>query len=406
MKEKNISIAFLGALVPDTVEYRNVALRRSGNLVQDGVTCGLKDAGAEVEIFSVQPRASYPKDRKLYYKGTCIRYKGMPMHLVGFLNIVVLKTIWISIAEMLQIFKWALIKRHQNRVIMVYNTYTPPLPLVWLMGKLTRSKTFPILYDLGIPPKELNLGRLRMTIYGIVEFFSKVFIPMTDGRIVINEAIGEDYAHGKDYIIVDGGLSDDVLEKIETVKRAQEKRENCVTLFLGGLLSPINGSRLIGELLEKNKRSDFKIIVAGDGHDRKYIEQLAVRFPDRIVFLGMLSLDELFKVYNRCDVLMNLRILSPQDRYLFPSKVIEYMATGIPVITTNAGHIKEKYGKYCFVLNDHSVESLSDVIDKVISMPWLDLNAMGLSAKTYMMETHTWRAQSKKIYQYIKDTIC
>lgn len=396
-----LSIAFLGALVPDTPEYQNIALRRSGNLVQDGIANGLKNAGANVEIFSVRPVASFPKNRKILFLGKQILYKGIKMHIISFLNILGIKTLWTSTCTIILIIKWAIINRDKNRAIIVYNTYTPPLPIVILLGKLTNSKTFAILYDLGMPPKELNLGKVKTFIYRLVELSAKTFIPKLDGRIVINEAIGEDYSRGKDYIIIDGGLSQEVISRLSKISSKKEGHEK-LTLFMGGSISPINGSRFIGEIIENSEFSDYKVIVAGGGHDQGYIENLAKKYPEKIQFLGMLNLDELFEIYNKCDVLMNLRILSPEDKYLFPSKVIEYLATGIPTITTNAGHIAKEYGSICYVLNNPSSESLTETIKFLCSKNTEERMKKGTAARDYMLKTHTWDAQSKKIYNYIR----
>ena len=403
--KSKISIAFLGALVPDTEQYQNIALRRSGNLVQDGIACGLKSAGAEIEIFSVRPEPSFPRSRKLFLRGKTIDYKGIRMHLMSFLNILGIKTLWISLAEIFALIRWAISNRHNKRAIIVYNTYTPPLPIVLFIGMLTRSKTFAILYDLGMPPKELKMGSVRTFIYRCVELSAKTFIPRLDGRITINDAIGQDYAKGEDYIIVDGGLSDEVLSRLSKIKHNRQDSGR-LNLCMGGSLSPINGSRIIGELVEKYDLSDFKIIIAGGGHDEAYIKELAEKFPEVIDFRGMLNLDQLFDVYNQCDILMNLRILPEEDKYLFPSKVIEYMTTGVPTITTNAGHIKKEYGELCVVLESQTPEALYDALNRMKETALDELMQKGKNAKDFMLNTHTWEAQSKKIFEYIQKKIC
>lgn len=404
-QDKTLSIAFLGALVPDTAEYQNRALRRSGNLVQDGIACGLEKAGANVEIFSVRPVPSFPKSRRIFFMGRKIVYKGMKMHLVSILNFLGIKTLWAAICLFLLIVKWAVQNRRCHRVIIVYNTYTPPLPLVVLMGKITGSKTFSILYDLGMPPKELNLGLVKTMIYRLVELSAKTFIPKLDGRIVINEAIGLDYSNGKDYIVIDGGLSQEVLSRIPKITQNEDNNSK-FTLFIGGSISPINGSRIIGDIVSNRDIEDINVIVAGGGHDQPFIEELSRQFPERIQFLGMLDLDELFAVYSKCDVLMNLRILSHADKYLFPSKVIEYLATGIPTITTNAGHIGKEYGNLCYVIDNITADALANAIITLKSQSREERREKGRRAQDYMLKTHTWDVQSRKIFNYIITKIC
>lgn len=77
-----------------------------------------------------------------------------------------------------------------------------------------------------------------------------------------------------------------------------------------------NGTQLILETLKQNL--DLKVIVqfAGNGIDVPMIEE-AAKTDNRIQYLGMLTLDKLFKVYEQADVLFNLRLEEEVD-YHFP----------------------------------------------------------------------------------------
>jgi hypothetical protein len=398
MKEK--AVAFLGSLVPDNSEFDNIALRRSGNMVQDGIVCGLYEQNVDMIVFSLQPRASFPQDRKMFYKGRKIKYKErIYVYTVPFVNIVVLKTFCCFVVDFFCIVNWAIKKRNKDRFIMVYNTYTPPLPFIYLMGKLTKSKSVAILYDLGMPPKQLKLNLFKRSIYRCVEWSAKHFIPAIDGRIVINDAIGEDYGQGKHYILIDGGIGDDVINRLFYISERGSRKE---TFFLfAGSISPINGTRLIGEVLKINKNPLIKILFAGSGHDLEYIKQLQYS-DNRVKYVGNLNLDELFSLYENVDVLLNLRIIDKSEKYLFPSKILEYLTIGKLVLSTSVGHICQKYGEFCRVLSENTPQALSDEMNYLTTLTSEELIMNGIISRDFMLENCTWNKQSMKIYEYIK----
>ena len=68
-------------------------------------------------------------------------------------------------------------------------------------------------------------------------------------------------------------------------------------------------------------------------------------------YLGFVEREELLRTMQRGLVLVNPRPPSlPEHRYNFPSKILEYLATGRPVISTTSADIAEEYGKYLLLL--------------------------------------------------------
>ena len=400
---KNLSVAFLGALVPDTTEYQNIAFTRSGNMAQEGIVNGLYKQGVNLTVFSLRPIASFPKDKILFCGRKVIEYrKSLNIILIPFVNLIVLKTVLGAIYEFFALIKWAIKNRNNERCIIVYNTYTPPLPFVYWIGKITNSKSVAILYDLGMPPKQSRYSRFIKTIYRGVEFFAKRYIPRLDGRIVINEAIARDYAPGKHYILVDGGIGNNILTRLFNLKVGLRKKE---TIFLiAGTLSPSNGTRMIKEAMLLNKNPNIKVWFAGKGRELDYVKQLT-KEDSRIEYKGMLNLNQLFELYKKIDVLMNLRVTADDELYLFPSKILEYLTVGKFVLTTSTAHIESEYGKFCSILDDNSPQTLALMMEKITNMSSSELIEKGIKSRKFMIETHTWDQQSLKILNYINNNV-
>lgn len=398
--KNEIVIVFLGTLVPDTPKYQNIAFTRSGNMVQEGIVNGLSELGAKISVFSLPPAPSFPRLKKLFFKKETIQNRStLKLVLMPFVNILVLKTITATIYQFFALIYWAIKNKNNEKFIMVYNPYTPPLPFVCWISKLTGSKSVAILYDLGMPPKQLKLTRFKKLLYRFVEFFAKRYIPRLNRRIVITDKIAYDYAPGKNYLLIDGGISHNITDRLFELI---EKKDKDKTIFLcAGSLWGANGTSLIIETLQKNKNPKIEMWFAGSGPDESIIKDAAKK-DSRITFWGKLNLDQLFDLYKKADVLLNLRITDDgEGEYLFPSKILEYLTVGKSVLTTKVAHIEKEYGHLCKVLEKNNSEQLSIALEEFVAKDETELIQQGKEARRFMIETRTWNKQAEKIFEYI-----
>jgi len=85
----------------------------------------------------------------------------------------------------------------------------------------------------------------------------------------------------------------------------------------------------------QQKRPDAKLILAGDGSQRRELEALALELKLRKVqFVGRIAPSQMASLYDSADIYLN----SP-DIDNMPGSIIEAFASGLPVVTTDAGGI-------------------------------------------------------------------
>ena len=153
--------------------------------------------------------------------------------------------------------------------------------------------------------------------------------------------------------------------------------------------------RLSGESLE--------LWVCGDGDSRDYIETAALR-DKRIKFFGQISREKAIQLQRRATVLVNPR---PSEgdftKYSFPSKIMEYMATGRPVLMYKLGGIPDEYdGKYISPERG-GVEGLSESLERVAGMSDEDLEEIGRDAKKFVLEEKSPSKQAARIINLITE---
>ena len=391
-----MTLIFVSNVVPDRQEYWTQAFTRSGNNVLLGLLNSFPTA-LNVITLSTQPIESFPNG-PLWVKGKEDRTEGGKRITLGsFLNLKIIKDLYKSLWYSSQLKKWRRANPHEPCKLLVYNIYSPPIASLYKVCKKLNIEIYAILYDLGIPPKRLKLSWLTMLGYKASEHFAKRYIPLLDGRIVINERISEYYAPNKHFLLVDGAINNAVESKLFPLGKTTG---DCYTFVCAGMLWDQNGTRLILDALRVNKQENIRVIFAGKGNDVGLIKDAGNK-DSRIQYVGMLTMDELFSVYKNADVLLNLRIEEDTD-FHFPSKLFEYMAMGKLVLSTPIAHAERDYSQYISFLHDITPEGLAKAIKDITSIPKETLLKRGERTRQFTLENRTWRKRTEEILSYMK----
>lgn len=91
------------------------------------------------------------------------------------------------------------------------------------------------------------------------------------------------------------------------------------------------------------KFPELKLIIAGDGtiYEKSTILALvkSLKLENRVQLIGRISSEEIPQFLKCAKVLASCRPATMQSDYGFPTKVVEYLASGIPTVTTATGEL-------------------------------------------------------------------
>jgi glycosyltransferase involved in cell wall biosynthesis len=122
---------------------------------------------------------------------------------------------------------------------------------------------------------------------------------------------------------------------------------------------------IIKSLLKLNS-SEVNVLLAGDGGERKKLEQLAVSLglQQRVTFLGRRNRDELRELYNLATVYAQISYSEG-----LPRALIEAMSCGCIPIVTDVGSMAAvvSNGNNGFVINPGDLDAFVSRVDEVIS---------------------------------------
>jgi glycosyltransferase involved in cell wall biosynthesis len=135
------------------------------------------------------------------------------------------------------------------------------------------------------------------------------------------------------------------------------------------------------------------------------VEQAARQDP-RVEFFGLLDSVGVAGVYADADILLNVRLTKTMNtRYFFPSKLIEYLGSGVPTITTRVAHAETEFADLAYILKDESPQGLADLITFVGAQSPEARNQLGRRAREYVSTHKTWDAQAARVARYLHEVI-
>jgi glycosyltransferase involved in cell wall biosynthesis len=175
-------------------------------------------------------------------------------------------------------------------------------------------------------------------------------------------------------------------------------------LMLSGSLERYNGVELALQAMEYLP-ADFELVFAGSGSLADTVRRATDR-DRRIVYSGFLEFQEVLQLYWTADLLLNLRLTRALDtRYFFPSKLMELLASGTPVLSTCTGHVEKEYGHVLYTLRDETPAALAARIQEIAGEPDAKRHALGTRARTFMFTEKTWQRQGSRLADYIRSEV-
>lgn len=196
----------------------------------------------------------------------------------------------------------------------------------------------------------------------------------------------------KPHVVVEGVCDTSFSEDLET------KYDKFVILYAGALDNKFGIDELLDEYLKiKDSRAELHLFGAGDCVDR--IKKLSKDRAD-IVYYGVRNNEEVVIAEKRASLLINPRSKDEEfTKYSFPSKTIEYMATGTPVLMQPLPGMPIEYHKYVLLYNDGKCEALSERIQGIMNCSNDELQSFGKAAMQFVLSKKCEKQQARRIIE-------
>ena len=403
MDSQPFLLAFVGPVVPDTPRFHGPAFSRAAAMFLTNLLQAMTAAGVTPNrIFSFVPVPAFPRSRRLWCREASVTTaEGLQVSFVPFVNVPIAKQITLGLGTALGLMKWAWNTRSaRRRVVYVFNLTSPSGLFVLAAARLIGAAAVVSLNDINEPGQTVpDTFRWRLD-YAVQRWL----IPRFDGHVAVADRIMKDFAPDRRYVRVEGGVLPDKFEQ-RPLERTGREESLPFTLVAAGSLDEANGIDVLLSAMSVLEEPGIRLCIAGDGPLAPLVRAAAAQ-DSRIDYRGYLSFDEVLALYAEADLLVNLRVTKAiQTRYFFPSKLMEYLASGIPVLTTRTGHVAEEFGDVVLLLEDETPSGLAARLRHILSMDRADLRELGDRARARTLATKSWNVQGAKVVAYLKETV-
>lgn len=239
-----------------------------------------------------------------------------------------------------------------------------------LAGRRLNIKTVGIVTDLlGISSHEE-----KNPIHRLAAKISNTYIKEFDYYILLTQQMNEAVNPKKRPYIIMEGICDDKIP-IATYETHNKRK-----LFYAGGRPSKDGIDMLIPAFKRLEDPNLELHLYGSipnvnkGRD---IED------SRIFYHGIVDNKTIVEEERKSDLLLNPRPTGETyTLYSFPSKVMEYMATGIPMVTTRLAGIPADYYKYVYTFDECSVDCYFETLSKILAFPLNDIQKKGKAYST------------------------
>lgn len=119
--------------------------------------------------------------------------------------------------------------------------------------------------------------------------------------------------------------------------------------------------------------------------------------------MGVVEQKHVFEMQQQATLLVNPRKGHEEyTKYSFPSKTMEYMASGTPTIMYKLPGLPIEYEEYLVLLPDNSQETLTAILKQWGSKTQAELYEFGEKAKRFILENKNSEIQASRLMNFIK----
>lgn len=273
--------------------------------------------------------------------------------------------------------------------VFVHGVHSPFL-LYALFLRLFGIKAFVVLTD--EPGIMLATdGKLRRAMKLVDRFVVRLLLKGMTGVLALAPALAAELARGKPALIFPGIISDDWAAAVALRVPEQEIPGFTVT-YAGGIEASYGAALLVGAA-----RLSPEIIFRLCGKGR-YADEVRSSVPANVVLSGFLGQDAIADELLAASLLINPRPTSSEfSARSFPSKLLEYLATGRPVMTTQIVSIPAELAGSFYYIEDETPEGVARAIAEVAALPAEERRRFGAAARQIALDNFGEAAIARKL---------
>lgn len=287
-----------------------------------------------------------------------------------------------------------------NRMVLLYTMYLPYLQAVErVRRRYPDLKACVIVTDL---PNELGLASGRKGLLRQIEYKrgrrSMELCRKMDAFVLLTRPMADALGvNGKPCLVIEGLIQHG--ENI-TLPAKGAGESGRLSVLYSGTLEPDLG---IPELLEAfASLPEYDLWICGQGSMSAEVAQ-AAKSHANIRYFGFVSHERALELQAKAALLINPR--SPKGvftRYSFPSKTLEYMRSGKPVVCHRLEGIPEEYDPYLQYIEGEGAGAIAHAVRKALALTPEERLSLGQRARMFVLDNKTPGNQCRRLMDFLR----
>lgn len=383
------------------VNEAKYGMRESGfkfhSLILDGLS---NDASNNIYSLVGRP-TNFFTHNGLFWKKETEKIQNITYYHVGFINIPVVKNIMVSIAYFYNTLKWLLKNKNKEKIIIMDAAYITVIPFVIFATYFIKCKKISIVCDIYEYMADVKDSRKKsLKSHALFSKFMKKIYLKIDGFIFLTEAMDEVMNKQKAPYIVMEGLVDSNMKDTTKVYN----NEKNIIMYAGALREQYGLKNLVNGFM-KYEDPNAELWICGAGDYVPSIKEMQQK-DSRIKYFGVLPIEETVKKELEATILVNPRPCNQEfTKYSFPSKNMEYMVSGTPILTTKLPGMPQEYYDYIFTIEGNKSTDITKALEKVFSKSRDEINEKGKKAKDFVLNKKNNIFQANRILELCSEVL-
>lgn len=398
-----INLLFIGCLYSEDKKGGYLEMSKRGyqyaaqNLQEaliDGLLCNKE---VKLHVLSIPSLSTFPKgctkpkitDCKFIYKNDCLGQS------FGFINLPFLNHIHQNRIDN-YIEQWY-VRNKKHKVIIVYALLRSQMQ--YAIAAKQRHPDVKLCIIIPDLPMFMNCNKyykmlgLQKNDIEVIDNLLHLF----DSYVVLSESMVKQLKISKKpHIVVEG-----IYNNLETNISCMEKLPYKTIMYAGGIQTRYGVFDLI-EAFHRIKDEKYRLILCGPCLEMEKLNTY-LSLDSRIKYYGLVSTEKVRILQGKVTLLVNPRHSFEEfTKYSFPSKTLEYMASGTPVLMNNLESIPNEYKQYIYFFNDESIDGMKQQIEFVCSLDDTELLDKGRKAKEFILREKNPIVQVNSIVRLIQ----
>lgn len=389
-----MNILFIGSAISPERSAATPGSSPAANRYQHGLLGALRGVVAgELRVVSRLPIAAGRSGGRLWVRRETHEIRpGVGATVLPMVNLPFLKQLCLGLGAAAAIRRFRRDHPGQHNVVLGYSLSSF---VASFAAAAARRQGVMLVYLYTDPPYAPSKpGPVWQMAYALNRRMTERAIARAQGIVAVHKHAVQVYAPGKPYCVIEGGVEADA-------PWVQVPVEPLTLLYSGGY-SLHNGLESLIAGFRVTTNPDYRLLLYGRGVLEAQLRQQEAVDP-RIRVMGFAAPADIAALQAAATALVNPRPARHSvTATTFPSKLMEYLLSGRPVLTTRISGITADYDEHFWYVRDESPEGWAAAIDGLLGRDAVLLDAFGAEGRQFVLREKNWDVQARKLYGFLQ----